>query len=155
MSNLQEIRAVLEEVSSPYGIIVTDLLWRNEPGQRVLEIPIMFNDGSMDLETCGIMSEQFIDALDNVEDLDYEYSIDVCSPGAERVLHTYEDMLREENNHVYVKLKDPKAGIFEIVGTLKVITKDSITIEYLVKTRKHELEIAIDNISLIRLAVKI
>ncbi len=152
MDNLIKIRAILEKVAQPYGIVVTDLLWQSG---NVLEIPIMFKDGSMDLETCGIMSQQFIDALEDVSELDYDYSIDVCSPGAERELKSLEDIEREVNNHVYVKLKNPKAGFFEIVGNLAEVSNDLIKVEYMEKTRKKIFEIAIDNISLIRLAVKI
>lgn len=155
MSNLKKIRAVLEEIAKPYDIFITDLIWKQRQGQKVLEIPIMFKDGSMDLETCGIMSQQFIDALEDVEELDFEYYIDVCSPGAERELKTYEDIKRELNHHVYVKLKDPKAGLFEITGTLSEVSKEKIKVDYMVKTRKKSLEIDSDNISLIRLAVKI
>ena len=155
MHNLEKIRAILEETAKPYGIFITDLIWRKSQGQNVLEIPIMFSDGTMDLETCSIMSQQFIDALEDVEDLDFEYFIDVCSPGAERVLNTYEDIEREVNHYVYVKLKNPKAGLHEISGNLSFVNKENIGIEYIVKTRKNTVEIAIDNISLIRLAVKI
>ncbi len=155
MHNLEKIRAILEETAKPYGIFITDLLWRVNQGENVLEIPIMFSDGTMDLETCSIMSQQFIDALENVDEMNFEYFIDVCSPGAERVLKTYEDIERELNHYVYVKFKNPKAGLHEISGNLSSVNKDNINIEYMVKTRKNTVEIAIDNISLIRLAVKI
>lgn len=155
MSNLNEIRAILDDVAKTYDIFITDLLWVNRQGENVLEIPIMFKDGSMDLETCGLMSKQFIDALEDVEVLDFDYFIDVCSPGAERVLKTQEDIKREVNQHVYVKFINPKAGMHEIAGNLSKVTDENVFIEYMDKTRKKTLEIAIDNIKLIRLAVKI
>lgn len=155
MSNINEIRAILDDVAKTYDIFITDLLWVNRQGENVLEIPIMFKDGSMDLETCGLMSKQFIDALEDVEVLDFDYFIDVCSPGAERVLKTPEDIKREVNQHVYVKLIDPKAGMHEIAGNLSEVTDENVFIDYMDKTRKKTLEIAIDNIKLIRLAVKI
>lgn len=155
MSNLNTIKEVLDDVAKNYDIIVTDLVWVNQPGSRILEIPIMFRDGSMDLETCGLMSMQFVDALEDIEELDFEYSIDVCSPGAERVLNTYTEIEQALNKHVYVKLLNPKAGLHEVAGTLSEVNEEFIKIEYMEKTRKKDFEIAIDNINLIRLAVKI
>lgn len=155
MSNIESIKAVLDKVAKPYNIFVTNMAWRNERNQRILEIPIMFEDGSMDLETCGIMSEKFIDALDDVKELDFEYFIDVCSPGAERVLNDYQEIKREINQHVYVKLTDPKAGFHEVVGNLSKVTEDHVEVEYMDKTRKKTMRVDTDNINLIRLAVKI
>ena len=155
MSELVKIKATLDKVAGLHDVIITDLIWRNDSGNKILEIPIMFDDGSMDLETCGLMSQHFIDALEDVDQLNFEYFIDVCSPGAERVLNTYEDIKRELNKHVYVKLANPKAGFHEIIGTLIKVNKESISVEYMDKTRKKVFEIALSNIGLIRLAVKI
>ncbi|NLC54810.1 MAG: ribosome maturation factor RimP [Erysipelothrix sp.] len=155
MSNLNVVKQALEAVAKPYNIVVTNLLWRQDQGNRILEIPIMFNDGSMDLETCGLMSKYFIDALEDLEELDFEYFIDVCSPGAERVLETVADQKREIGQYVYVKFLNPKSGFHEIAGILSKVEEDHIVVEYMDKTRKKEFEIANDNINLIRLAVKI
>lgn len=155
MADFNEIKRILDEVAKTYDILVTDLTWRNDSGNRVLEIPIQFNDGSMDLETCGLMSKLFIDALEDLEQLDFDYYLDVCSPGAEKILSGFDDIKKSLNEYVYVKLKDPKAGIHEIVGNLTEVDEKYINIEYKEKTRNKDFKIAMDNINLIRLAVKI
>lgn len=154
MANLEKIRNVLVPIAAEYDIVVNDVLWRHEHNQKILEVPIMFADKTMDLETCNVMGELFSTALDNIEDLDFEYFLDVCSPGAERLLNSFEEIAAELNNYVYVKLKDPKAGFFEIYGDLIKVDKDKLTVAYMDKTRQKEFEISLDNISLIRLAIK-
>ena len=108
----------------------------------------------MDLETCGKLSSLFIDALEDVDSMNFDYSIDVCSPGAERLLNSKADMEDEIGSYVYVKFKNPTAGSHEIYGELKSVTDEGISIEYLEKTRKKLFELATDNIGLIRLAIK-
>ncbi len=154
MSNTKKIREVLDPIAQSNSVLINDLVWRNENGQRILEIPIMFKDKTMDLETCNIMSGLFVEALEDVEGLEFEYFLDVCSPGAERLLNSKEEISDEIGNYIYVKLKDPKAGLFEIYGDLKKVEDDFITVEYMEKTRKKNFDIDMDNISIIRLAIK-
>lgn len=154
MSNINKIREVLDPIATENEVIINDLIWRTDNQERVLEIPIMFSNKTMDLETCGKMSSLFIDALEQVESMNFDYSIDVCSPGAERVLNSIQDMVDEIENYVYVKFVNPTAGTHEIYGTLKSVNDDEIGVEYLDKTRKKVFDIATDNIALIRLAIK-
>ena len=154
MANLLEIRNNLQQIANEYDIKITDILWRNENNQKILEIPIMFSDKTMDLETCNIMSGYFSSALDEMDGLNFEYYLDVCSVGAERVLNSIDEIKDKINNYVYVKLKDPKAGFFEIYGDLKEVNDKTLVVEYLEKTRVKDFEISLDNISLIRLAIK-
>lgn len=154
MTLIKEIKDILNPIANQYNIIINDVKLFNEGNEKILEIPIMFSDKTMDLETCSIMSEYFSEALDAFEKLDFAYMLDVCSPGAERLLNSYEEIVDELNNYVYVKLKDPKAGLFEIYGDLVEVNEDFIVIKYMDKTRAKTFEISVDNISLIRLAIK-
>ncbi|MEG0291061.1 MAG: ribosome maturation factor RimP, partial [Erysipelotrichaceae bacterium] len=57
--------------------------------------------------------------------------------------------------YVYIKLKNVMAkGLFEVYGTLSNIENDMAMIEYMEKAVHKKVMIELDNISLIRLAVK-
>ena len=114
----------------------------------------MFKDGTMDLETSSLMSGLFLDALETVEGMEFEYFLDVCSPGAERLLNSDDEIEAVVGEYVYVKLQNPKAGVFEIYGDLEKNEPELITIAYMDKTRKKTFDIDKDNIKLIRLAIK-
>lgn len=152
MSTNEKLREVLDPIAELHDITIVDIKFLNG---GIIEIPIMKSDKTMDLETSSKMGELFADALEHVEGMDYDYMLDVCSPGAERVLNNPEEIEAEVGNHVYVKLKNPKAGFFEIYGDLDEVTAESITIGYMEKTRRKTFDIDTDNISVIRLAIKL
>lgn len=154
MSNTTKIREILTPIANSNSVLINDLIWRNENGQKFLEIPIMFEDKTMNLETCNVMSGLFVDALEDVEGLEFEYFLDVCSPGAERLLNSEQEIIDEIGNYVYVKFKNPKAGFFEIYGDLEEVDEDVIKVAYMDKTRRKTFDIDKDNISIIRLAIK-
>lgn len=154
MNSVEKIRELLVPIAEAHEIVINDLLWRNEGSHRILEIPIMFHDKSMDLETSSKMSGLFLEALECSLGSDLPYDLDVCSPGAERKLNSHAEIEDEIGSHVYVKFKNPFDGRHEIYGTLSSVDEDHIKIEYLEKTRKVNLDVATDNIGLIRLAIK-
>ena len=74
----------------------------------------------------GIMSEKISAKLDEEDFIQSEYFLEVCSPGAERELKTYEQIKDAIGEFVYVKLKDPKAGMCDVKGTLLSCEENSI-----------------------------
>lgn len=152
MSTNEKLREVLEPIAALHDITIVDIKFLSG---NVIEIPIMKSDKTLDIETSSMMGGLFADALEHVEGMDYEYMLDVCSPGAERVLNNPQEIEDEVGNHVYVKFKNPKAGMFEIYGDLEEVTADHVTIGYMEKTRKKTFDIDTDNISVIRLAIKL
>ena len=152
MSTSEKLREVLEPIAKQHDITIVDIRFLSG---GLIEIPIMKADKTMDLDTSSMMGELFADALEHVEGMDYDYMLDVCSPGAERVLNSQQEIEDEIGNHVYVKMKNPKAGFFEIYGDLDEATAESITIGYMDKTRKKRFDVDTDNIEIIRLAIKL
>ena len=57
--------------------------------------------------------------------------------------------------YVFVKLKDPKAGMDSVKGTMTAYDEDGIVVEYMAKAVKKKITIDPENIALIRLSVKI
>ena len=74
MSTKEIIREVLEPVAKSHDITIVDIVFHSG---SVIEIPIMFSDKSMDLETCGMMADLFEDALENVEGMNYGDLVEV------------------------------------------------------------------------------
>ncbi len=121
----------------------------------ILEICIKKVDGEIDLDTCEIVSNQISDLLDQHDDSDKPYMLDVCSFGAEEVLETESEVLNHIGDYVHVELKNPKKGIDSIDGTLSSFENNVLEITYFVKGIKKQIDIDYDNVKLIRLAVKI
>ena len=84
-----------------------------------------------------------------------EYFLEVCSPGAERELRSDEEIQHAVGEYVYVKLKNPKNGLDEVKGDLTAYENGIVYINYMAKAVKKKAEIEKENISLIRLSVRI
>jgi ribosome maturation factor RimP len=110
---------------------------------------------TVDLDVCTQCSDAISAMLDEKDWNDGEYMLEVCSPGAERELKTYEQIKNALNSYVYVKLKDPKQGIDQVFGDLIEVEPDHVVVAYKVKGRPKKAEIEMDNISLIMTAVKL
>ncbi len=121
----------------------------------ILEICIKRNDGEIDLDTCEIISNQISDILDQHDDFNQPYMLDVCSFGAEEVLENENEVLNHIGDYVHVELKNPTKGIDSIDGTLTGFEENVLNIAYFVKGVQKQVSINYDNIKLIRLAVKI
>ena len=91
--------------------------------------------------------------LDEIDDSDEVYLLDVSSLGAEKPLKI-EELNKYVSRYVNVHIINPIEGnnIFE--GELSEVNDDSITITYRIKTRVKKVVILQSNIYKIRLAIK-
>ena len=78
-------------------------------GKEELNIQIMAEDKnrSMVIEDCKALSNIIVDEIDLSDDFDYEYVLEVSSPGIDRPLTCEEDFDFWVGNKVFVKLKKP------------------------------------------------
>jgi len=123
---------------------------------QILQVAIMRPDGSMDLDTCAMISQQISDLLDQHEEItSSEYYLEVCSPGAERELKGEEDITLSVNKDVFIRFHHPINKMLETTGTLLSYANGKGTLSYRDKSLTKTLEFANDNISYIRLAVRL
>lgn len=155
MDQLTKIKELITPLFVKEGIVLYDVLWQQEGKSRILQIAIMRKDGSMDIDTCAEMSEKVSELLDEKDLISSEYFLEVCSPGAERELRSTEQIEEAIGEFVYVKLRNPKAGLDEVKGTLTAFQNDIVYLDYMAKAVKKKVEIEMDNIAMIRLSVKI
>ncbi len=152
---LRNIENLISPLLLEEKVRLVELKWITDQKTRILQIAIMHPDGSMDLETCSRVSEKISEILDTTDLLNTDYYLEVCSPGAERVLKTNEDILISIGGNVHLTLIHPIEKSLEHEGTLLDYdgTKGHLEISY--KTRKKIIEFTSDNILKLRLAVKL
>ena len=155
MDQIQKIKELVAPILEKEEIQLYEVLWHNEGNMRILQIAIMRNDGSMDIDTCADMSEKISECLDEADLISAEYFLEVCSPGAERELKDEAQIKAAIGEYVYVKLRNPKAGMDDVKGTLTAFENNTVYLDYMAKAVKKKAEIEMDNIALIRLSVKI
>ena len=155
MDQIQKLKELITPLVAEDGIELYDVAWHTEGSMRILQVSIMHKDGSMDIDTCAAQSEKISAMLDELDLISSEYFLEVCSPGAERELKSEDQIMDAIGEFVYVKLKNPKAGMDEIKGTLTAFENHTVYLDYMAKAVKKKAEIEMDNIALIRLSVKI
>ncbi|MEG1475426.1 MAG: ribosome maturation factor RimP [Longicatena sp.] len=155
MDQITKIKELVVPILAKDNLQLYDVSWHNEGNSRILQIAIMHADGTMDIDTCVSVSEKISEILDEKEVIASEYFLEVCSPGAERELRNDVQIQDAIGEYIYVKLKNPKAGVDEIKGTLTAFENNIVYMDYYAKAVKKKAEIEKDNIGLIRLSVKI
>lgn len=150
---LEKIEKAIVPALNKLNLSLYELSYVHENNENYLRVYVDSNstiDMDMVVEASHVISE----ILDDIDPIDSEYILEVASAGAEKELKSKDDVTNAISSYIFVKLYDPQQGIDAIEGYLKDFSNDLVTIEYLDKTRKKELEIAYDNIKLIRLAIK-
>lgn len=156
MDQISALREWITAIVEQNGMLVYDIFWQPMGNMKSLQVSIMKGDGTMDLDSCAMISEQLSAMLDEKDLIKHEYYLEVCSPGAERELRNFEEVKAAVGEYVYVKLKNVMAkGIYEVLGTLEKCEEGMLSMTYMDKASKRKIDIAYDNVALIRLAVKL
>lgn len=155
MDRTERLKEMFLPVLQQMDIRLYDLVYRNSGRERILEVSIMKQDGSMDLDTCAAVSEKLSEVLDREDPISEEYTLEVCSPGAEREIRDLSELDSMAGEYVYVRLKEPFKKMLEITGEILSVENDLITLQYRDKAASRKAEFTRDNIDYIRLAVRI
>ena len=152
---LGALKTLIQPVLVARKLRLMDLKWVQDGHTRILQIQIMYPDGTMDVDTCSEVSTAVSDLLDQSPLADFEYYLEVCSPGAERPLTTDEDLHLAVEGYVHVLLLHPLEKSLEHEGKLLAYDGQQLTLEIMIKSRKKVILVAKENLVKARLAVKL
>ena len=155
MDRTERIKEMFEPILQQMDIRLYDLVYHTSGREKILEVSIMKQDGSMDLDTCAAVSERLSEVLVENDPINEEYTLEVCSPGAERQIRDLGELDDMAGEYVYVRLKEPFKKMLEITGEIQNVENDVITLEYRDKAARRKAEFTKENIDYIRLAVRI
>ena len=150
--DLKTLTPQIEKKVNDLGYDLFSISTRKEKGDLILSIVVDKVD-PIDMNEIVSISEQLSAFLDEIDNSDTAYILDVSSLGAEKPLKV-ESIKDYVGRYVNVHINNAIDGenIFE--GTLLEVTDDSITVEYRIKTRVKKVVILQSNIYKIRLAIK-
>lgn len=149
---LVKLSPQIEKRVSELGYELVSISSRREKGDLILSI-VVDKVEPIDMNEIVSISENLSSYLDEIDDSETPYLLDVSSLGAEKPLKI-EELKNYVGRYVNVHVTNALQGenIFE--GDLKEVSEDSITVEYRIKTRVHKVVILLSNIYKIRLAIK-
>lgn len=155
MDQLAKIKTGILPILEANKIQLYDVQWTQEGRNKILQIAIMREDGTMDIDGCAEMAELISDKLDELDVIAHEYMLEVCSPGAERELRSLDEVKAAVGEFIYAKFIGEVNKKIEVKGTLEAVEDDELLIHYMDKAVKKKMQVKYSNISLIRLSVKI
>jgi len=153
MEQIAKLKELVLPVLESCGVRLYDLKWLGN--EHTLQVSVMREDGSMDLDTCAAVSEKLSDKLDENDLIDSAYTLEVCSPGAEREIRDIHELEHMDRPYVFVRLKHPFKKMMELTGEVTEFAGGNITMTYRDKAATRTAQFPAEEIEFIRLAVRI
>jgi ribosome maturation factor RimP len=132
---VKESRSVVDRISeavSPIlwtlGLELADVVCVGQGPRSVVRVFIDKPEG-VTLEDCERAHKALGPALDVADPFPHAYTLEVSSPGLDRPFKRIQDYRRAIGKRVTLKLREPLAGQWRLVGTLTGVGDDAVTLE--------------------------
>jgi len=143
----ERLIALIEPLLARLGYELVELEYAAGRSQAVLRIFIDTPKG-ISVDDCERVSREVAALLDVDDPIPTAYTLEVSSPGFDRVLRTPAHFERFVGERVFVELKAPRAGRRRYTGMLQAAGATGIELE----VDKQKVEIPFDEIGKARLA---
>lgn len=127
MADLRQIEKDLEALLAQEAMELVDLQYRNERGW-VLRL-FVDKPGGVTLDDCQAVSDKVGAFLDAANVMNHGYTLEVSSPGLDRVIKKDKDFQRFVGHRVAVRLRAPVEGRRRYQGFLKGLEEGRIVLE--------------------------
>jgi ribosome maturation factor RimP len=124
----ERLIALVEPVLERQGYELVDLEYAPGRPQAVVRLFIDAPAG-IGVEDCTTASREVSDLLDAEDPIPNAYTLEVSSPGFDRVLRTQAHFGRFVGERVHVELKEPRAGRRRYTGKLLTVDDSGIALE--------------------------
>ena len=122
-----ELSQLLGPVVAGLGVELWELEYANRPGGGLLRLYIDSPNG-ISVDDCERVSRAVSAVLDEQDPIPGEYTLEVSSPGLDRVLRTHDHFARFTGEQVRVEMRDPIAGRKRFVGELLEVGEREIAL---------------------------
>lgn len=129
----ERVLALLEPLLAQLGYELVDVEWVSTPRAGVLRLFIDHpagHAGHIGIEDCELVSREVSSLLDVEDPVPGAYSLEVSSPGFDRVLRTPEHFGRFVGARIRVELVTPRDGRRRYTGLLAAVRGDGIELEF-------------------------
>ena len=153
---IEKAREIALEEASKLNLEIIDVDYVKENGIKILRIIAEGKEG-LTIDESALLNNAISERIDMIPERDFieeEYYLEVSSEGLEKELRKDEDIFASIGKYICIKTYEKVDGIKEIYGDLIDYSNGVLTISYLVKTQRKQIEIQKEKISKIRLAVK-
>jgi ribosome maturation factor RimP len=124
----ERLVGLIEPLLAQLGYELLELEYSPARGHALLRLYIDAAAG-VTLEDCAKVSREVSGRLDTEDPIPGAYTLEVSSPGFDRVLRTQAHFGRFVGARVFVELKEPRAGRRRYTGTLLTVGEGGIELE--------------------------
>jgi ribosome maturation factor RimP len=143
---VSELWEIIEPVLEPDNIELVELEIKFDSGKRVLRLYID-SDRGITLDDCEYVSRQVSALLDLKDPIEQAYTLEVSSPGINRVLRRQKDFDKYAGSPVRIKTREKVDGRRNFIGTLKGTANNEVILD----VEGMKVELHIENIEKARL----
>lgn len=154
MERTDKLKELFQPVFDEMGVKLYEIKWISG-SEKTLQVAIMKADGTMDLDTCADVSERLSEVLDAADPISEEYTLEVCSPGAEREIRDLSELDQLTGSYIHVRLSAPFKKMTEITGELVSFEDGIVTMSYRDKAVTRKAQFPRTDIEFARMAVRI
>ncbi len=119
---------MIEPIIEPEGIELVDLEFKNENGRWVLRLYVDTAEG-ITLDECERVSRQVSALMDMEDPIEQAYTLEVSSPGINRVLRKKKDFIRYAGSPVKIKTSKKLSGRRNYKGMLKGVDQSQVRVD--------------------------
>lgn len=128
----ERLLGLLEPLVEQLGYELVDIEWASAPRSGLLRIYLDLpagREGHIGIEDCEKVSREVSALLDVEDPLPGAYTLEVSSPGFDRVLRKPQHFGRFVGARVWVELRLPRDGRRRYTGTLVQVTGTGVELE--------------------------
>jgi len=143
----ERLIALIEPAVGRLGFELVELEYGSGRAHAQLRV-FIDREAGVTVDDCTRVSRELSALLDVEDPIPLAYSLEVSSPGFDRVLRTRAHFGRFVGSRVFVELKEPRAGRRRYTGTLLTVDDGGIALE----VDRQQVAVAYDEIGKARLA---
>ena len=126
---MDRLYSLFRPVVETHGLTLVDVEWAPERGGVRLGVYITRAVGGVSLDDCETIARELDELLEATPELNNAYTLEVASPGLDRVLKRTEEYDIFRGRSVSVRVRDPHEGKYELEGELKGLVGDQLELE--------------------------
>ncbi len=124
----ETIRTIVEPVVAALGFQLWGIEYMGQGRHTLLRI-YLDKEGGINIEDCAEASRHISSILDVEDPISSEYTLEVSSPGLDRVLFTLEQMKQYAGSTVKLRLRENFEGRRNYSGILKDVLNDELVVQ--------------------------
>lgn len=128
MPDLKAIEEAVESLLGQEAAELVDLRYLQEGGRWILRV-YADKHGGVTLGDCERYSEKIGALLDAMDAMERSYTLEVSSPGVDRILKKEKDFSRFAGHRVKLRLKGPLEGRRRFHGVLRGLEEGQVVLE--------------------------